>query len=65
MKFVSSWLNDADICSLCGDEMITDPMYEKPYCKSWTYMEGGCPPAPMYIREARLDDEMLRKHGRK
>ena len=65
MKFVSSWLNDRDICSQCGDEMITSPMYEKPYCKSWTYMEGGCPPAPMYRIESAPDEEMLCKYRRK
>lgn len=33
-------------CPRCNGPMVTHPDYIKPYCGSWEYMEGGCPPPP-------------------
>ena len=52
-------------CPQCGDFMIDHPFYDKLYCNSWTYMEGGCPPAPMFLQESRTNELMLKKYGRK
>ena len=39
-------------CPQCHGYMVSHPDYKKPYCGSWEYMEGGCPPAPIPKRDA-------------
>ena len=36
-----------EVCPRCDGPMVSNPDYKEPYCGSWEYMEGGCPPAPV------------------